>query len=128
MHKLRTMSVDAEARLPEVRYLNERMGPLFKTETTLASRVSARSSRHEPRRDPQLIDVLRGDMSLIGPRPALPAEVAEFDDELLARIRVRRASPVCGRSKRGTNHRSTRTVASICSTWRTGRSCSTLPS
>jgi exopolysaccharide biosynthesis polyprenyl glycosylphosphotransferase len=90
VHKLRTMSVDAEERLLEVRELNERTGPLFKTESDpRVTRVGAFLRSTSLDELPQLFDVLRGDMSLIGPRPALPAEVAEFDDELLARLRVR---------------------------------------
>jgi exopolysaccharide biosynthesis polyprenyl glycosylphosphotransferase len=90
VHKLRTMTVDAESRLLEVRALNERIGPLFKTESDpRVTRVGAFLRSTSLDEIPQLLDVLRGDMSLIGPRPALPAEVAEFDDELLARLRVR---------------------------------------
>ena len=90
VHKLRTMAADAEARLAEVQPLNERMGPLFKTESdprvTTVGRIMRRTSIDEI---PQLFDVLRGDMSLVGPRPALPEEVAAFDDALLGRLRVR---------------------------------------
>jgi exopolysaccharide biosynthesis polyprenyl glycosylphosphotransferase len=90
VHKLRTMSVDAESRLLEVTHLNERVGPLFKTESDpRVTRVGAFLRSTSIDEIPQLFDVLRGHMSLIGPRPALPAEVAEFDDELLARLRVR---------------------------------------
>ena len=90
VHKLRTMSVDAESRLLEIRALNERLGPLFKAEVDpRVTRVGSFLRSTSIDEIPQLLDVLRGDMSLIGPRPALPAEVAEFDDELLARLRVR---------------------------------------
>ena len=90
VHKLRTMSVDAESRLLEIRHLNERVGPLFKTESDpRVTRVGSFLRSTSLDEIPQLFDVLRGDMSLVGPRPALPAEVAEFDDELLGRLRVR---------------------------------------
>ncbi|MEY2452346.1 MAG: hypothetical protein QOD92_1920 [Acidimicrobiaceae bacterium] len=90
VHKLRTMSVDAESRLLEIKHLNERVGPLFKTEADpRVTRVGAFLRSTSLDEIPQLLDVLRGDMSLVGPRPALPDEVAEFDDELLGRLRVR---------------------------------------
>jgi exopolysaccharide biosynthesis polyprenyl glycosylphosphotransferase len=90
VHKLRTMSVDAEDRIHEIRHLNERSGPLFKTESDpRVTRVGALLRTTSIDELPQLLDVFRGDMSLVGPRPALPDEVAEFDDELLGRLRVR---------------------------------------
>lgn len=90
VHKLRTMAPDAESRLAEIKPLNERMGPLFKTEADpRVTRVGKMLRRTSIDEIPQLFDVLRGDMSLVGPRPALPEEVASFDDALLARLRVR---------------------------------------
>lgn len=89
--KLRTMVVDAEARLAELAaQANERNGPLFKMEhdprMTRIGRFMDATSINEL---PQLWNVLRGDMSLIGPRPSLPAEYAEFDAALQARTVVR---------------------------------------
>ena len=89
--KLRTMVPDAEARLAEVAHLNERAdGPLFKASrdprVTRVGRVLRATSIDEV---PQLWRVIRGDMSLVGPRPALPEEVSHFDDRLLARHRMR---------------------------------------
>jgi exopolysaccharide biosynthesis polyprenyl glycosylphosphotransferase len=87
--KLRTMVLDAEQRLEEVKLLNERQGPLFKLESdprvTRVGRLLRACSIDEL---PQLFNVLRGEMSLVGPRPALPSEVADFDEVLLARTQV----------------------------------------
>lgn len=90
MLKFRTMVVDAEARLAELVANNERRGPLFKMEQdpriTRIGRFLRATSLDEL---PQLFNVLGGTMSLVGPRPALAREVAEFPEELNARHRVR---------------------------------------
>lgn len=91
LHKLRTMTVDAESRAAELQGQNERSGPLFKMTAdpriTRVGRVLRATSVDEL---PQLVDALAGRLSLVGPRPALPAEVAEFDEVLAeARGRVR---------------------------------------
>ncbi|MGE3619292.1 MAG: sugar transferase [Acidimicrobiia bacterium] len=88
--KLRTMCVDAEARLAELTALNERNGPLFKvTDDPRVTRVGRflRSSSIDEL--PQLLNVLAGSMSLVGPRPALVTEVASFDGRLVDRHLVK---------------------------------------
>jgi exopolysaccharide biosynthesis polyprenyl glycosylphosphotransferase len=90
--KLRTMVPGAEGRLADVRRLNERRdGPLFKVgadpRVTRVGRFLRDTSIDEL---PQLINVLRGEMSLVGPRPALASEAAQFDEELRSqRLSVR---------------------------------------
>lgn len=88
--KFRTMVRDAADRLAEVSGLNERRGPLFKAASdprvTKVGRLLRATSVDEL---PQLWNVLRGTMSMVGPRPALPHEVANFDEELRRRHEMR---------------------------------------
>jgi len=90
IHKFRSMVADAEARLEELRSRNEADGLLFKLHAdprvTRVGRVLRAWSLDEL---PQLLDVLRGDMSLVGPRPPLPSEVAAYDPWLHNRLRVK---------------------------------------
>lgn len=88
--KFRTMHADAELRLPDVIDLNEASGPLFKIaedpRVTRLGRLLRRTSLDEL---PQLWNVLRGEMSLVGPRPALPAESMAWAPEVRDRLRVK---------------------------------------
>jgi exopolysaccharide biosynthesis polyprenyl glycosylphosphotransferase len=90
LFKFRTMVTDAEARLEQLAADNERHGPLFKLQAdprvTRVGRFLRASSLDEL---PQLFNVLGGSMSLVGPRPALPSEVARFDPDLRERHRFR---------------------------------------
>jgi exopolysaccharide biosynthesis polyprenyl glycosylphosphotransferase len=88
--KFRTMTSDAEARQATLLSANERTdGPLFKMafdpRITRFGKLMRASSIDEL---PQLVNVLLGSMSLVGPRPALPGEVAQFDERLKMRARV----------------------------------------
>jgi exopolysaccharide biosynthesis polyprenyl glycosylphosphotransferase len=89
MLKFRSMCIDAERKLADLRSLNEADGPLFKMKAdpriTRIGRILRRYSIDEL---PQLFNVLTGEMSLVGPRPPIPAEVAEYEDWQLGRLRA----------------------------------------
>jgi exopolysaccharide biosynthesis polyprenyl glycosylphosphotransferase len=90
MYKLRTMTVDAEMRLADLADKNEVGGGLFKMRNDpRITPVGSWLRRLSLDELPQLWNVIIGDMSLIGPRPALPSEVATYDDLARRRLSVK---------------------------------------
>lgn len=90
MFKLRTMHCDAEAQRAALAGVDDGNGVLFKMHAdprvTRAGRILRKCSLDEL---PQLINVVRGEMSLVGPRPALPDEVEAYDELARRRLAVR---------------------------------------
>lgn len=89
MYKLRTMVENAHALRDQFMHLNEADGPVFKIKNDPRlhplGRLLRRTSVDEL---PNLVNVVLGDMSLVGPRPALPSEVAHYDAFALRRLQV----------------------------------------
>lgn len=90
MYKFRSMYVGAEKQLHKVIHLNEQTGPVFKMKDdpriTRVGRILRKTSLDEI---PQLINVIKGEMSLVGPRPALPREVKEYNQYQMKRLLVK---------------------------------------
>ena len=86
-YKFRSMYTDAEQRLTDLAALNEADGPVFKIKddprVTRVGRIIRKLSIDEL---PQLFNVLKGEMSLVGPRPALPREVEQYEYDQIRRL------------------------------------------
>ena len=90
MFKFRSMCPDADKKLEELMALNEMEGPAFKIENdpriTKIGRFIRKTSIDEL---PQLVNIIMGDMSIIGPRPPLPREVAQYTPYQMHRLDVK---------------------------------------
>ena len=90
MFKFRSMCVDAEEHLAELKDLNEKTGPVFKiAEDPRITRVGKWLRKLSLDELPQFVNVLRSDMSIVGPRPALPSEVGNYSDYQRQRLLVK---------------------------------------
>jgi len=90
MLKFRSMLVNAEQLKAELLHRNERSGPAFKLRgDPRVTRVGRWLRKYSVDELPQLVNVLRGEMSLVGPRPALPDEVAHYAAWQRRRLSVR---------------------------------------
>ncbi len=89
-YKFRSMTVGADRMKSDLRHLSEVDGPVFKIRTdprvTRVGRLLRQTSLDEL---PQLVNVLRGEMSLVGPRPPVPEEVAQYRPSDMVRLAVK---------------------------------------
>ena len=90
MYKFRSIVVNAEDMKGKLEKQNERKGPMFKIKNdprvTTIGRFIRKTSIDEL---PQLINILKGEMSIVGPRPSLPKEVIQFEPWMLERLKVK---------------------------------------
>jgi len=90
VYKFRSMYKDADRRLAELLAYNEAQGPLFKMRDDPRVTPIGRFLRHMSFDEiPQLINVISGEMSLVGPRPPLPHEVAQYEEWQKARLAIK---------------------------------------
>ena len=90
MYKFRSMVANAEELKKKLEEQNERNGPMFKIKNdpriTRVGRFIRKTSIDEL---PQLVNILKGEMSIVGPRPSLPDEVKQFEPWMLERLNVK---------------------------------------
>ena len=90
LYKFRTMCVDAEMKKKELEDLNEADGPVFKIkDDPRITRVGKFLRKTNIDELPQMLNILKGDMSFVGPRPPLPAEVEKYREEDKLRLKVK---------------------------------------
>ncbi|MEI3163992.1 MAG: sugar transferase [Lachnospirales bacterium] len=90
MYKFRSMCLDAEEKLKKLQEKNEADGPVFKMKNDpRITKVGHFIRKYSIDELMQLFNVFKGDMSVIGPRPALPKEVAVYDDLAKLRLKVK---------------------------------------
>jgi exopolysaccharide biosynthesis polyprenyl glycosylphosphotransferase len=89
-YKFRTMGADADAVKHQLRHLNERKGPFFKiANDPRITRLGRWLRKYSLDELPQLWNVLKGEMSLVGPRPPVPEECEDYRPEYLRRLDVK---------------------------------------
>jgi exopolysaccharide biosynthesis polyprenyl glycosylphosphotransferase len=90
IYKFRSMCVNADEKLEELKEFDETDGPVFKMSNdprvTKVGRIIRKASIDEL---PQLANIIRGDMSIVGPRPPLPREVEQYTPEQMKRLAVK---------------------------------------
>ncbi|MDO4300477.1 MAG: sugar transferase [Clostridia bacterium] len=90
MYKFRSMCLDAEKKLKKLQSQNEADGPVFKIkDDPRITRIGRFIRKYSIDELMQLFNIFKGDMSVVGPRPALPGEVAEYDDFAKLRLLVK---------------------------------------
>lgn len=88
-YKFRSMVPNAEQMLDKLLDQNEMEGPVFKIkEDPRITRIGKFIRKSSIDELPQLLNILKGDMSIVGPRPALPREVEQYDDSARERLEV----------------------------------------
>ncbi len=89
MYKFRSMCVNADTKLNELKSQNEMDGPVFKmAHDPRVTRVGHFIRKYSIDELPQLINIIKGDMSIVGPRPPIPEEVSQYNAHQAKRLSV----------------------------------------
>jgi len=90
VYKFRTMSANADSQIDKLKHLSDRPGPVFKMKNDpRVTRIGSWLRKLSLDEVPQILNVLKGDMSLVGPRPQVLWEAAHYDDHAKKRLRVK---------------------------------------